>query len=132
MWQKPYRKNNAISQTFGSGVVTVYAAFDGGEPGKRPVEKLKKKVVLPYEDRRLGIQRYYSGQQNQVKIQRVIRCPDSGLINTQDIAITEDGVRYQIHMVQMAPDVFPASVDVTLAQIAQKYEKAEVMTGALV
>lgn len=126
MWRKPYRKNNAISQTFSSGVVTVYAAYDGGEPGARPIKKLKKKFSLAYEDQKLGIQRFYQGKQNQVEIQRVIRCPDPGKISTQDIAITEDGTRYQIHLIQMVPDVFPTSVDMTLSRITQDYEKAEV------
>lgn len=127
MWRKPYRKNNAISQTFGSGVVTVYAVDDGGKPGLRPVKLLKKKFSLPYESQKLGIQRFYAGQQNQVEIQRVIRCPNPGRISSQDIATTEDGTRYCIHMIQMVPDVFPESIDLTLSRITQNYEKAEVV-----
>ena len=131
MWKKPFRKNNTISQTFGSGMVTVCAVTDGGKPGKRPVEQLNAKVRLAYEEQRMGIQRYYAGRQAQVKVQRVIRCPDCGKISPQDVAITEDGARYRIDMVQMVPGIFPACVDVTLAQIEQKYAEAEVTADGM-
>lgn len=127
MWKKPYRKNNAISQSFGSGLVTVYAVEDEGKPGLRPVKLLNKKFSLAYENQKLGIQRFYSGQQNQVEIQRVIRCPNPGRISTQDVAITEDGTRYCIHMIQMVPDVYPESIDLTLSRITHEYDKAEVI-----
>ena len=126
MWKRPYRKDNTISQSYTSGVVTVYAVQDVGQPGARPVEQLTEKVRLPYEEQRAGINRYYAAQQNQVQVKRVIRCPDSGQVTTQDVAITEDGTQYKIHMVQLAPGVFPVSVDVTLAQITQNLKKAEV------
>lgn len=122
MRQKPYRPNNEITQTYNDGSVTVYSVEDGSQPGHKPVEKLSQKAVLRYAERRLGIQRFYSGKQNQVQIERVIRCPRTGLINTQDVAITEDGNQYRIHLVQLADGVYPPSVDVTLVRTTQKYE----------
>ena len=88
----------------------------------KPVEKLNLKVKLRYEEQRLGIQRYYSGRQNQAEIERVIRVPRAGKVSSQDVAITEDGHQYRIDMVQAAVDVYPACVDLTLARIDQNYE----------
>lgn len=122
MQRKPYRPSNDITQTFNDGIVTVYSVADAADPGRKPKSELTKKVKLCYEERRLGIQRFFSGQQNQVKIARVLRCPDTGKISTQDIAVTEDGKQYRIDLVQKADGVYPPSVDITLAHIAQKYE----------
>lgn len=127
MWRKPYRPKCEISQTYNDGVMTVCSVIDVASPGFRPEEKLSQKVRLPYEEQRLGIQRYYSGQQNQVQIQRVVRCQNCRMISTQDIAITEDGARYQVNLIQTVPGVFPESVDITLSKIDQKYEKCEVI-----
>ena len=118
-WKAPYRPSNEISQRFGDGVVTVYSVENDAAPGLKPVEKLHFKAKLRYEEQRLGIQRFYSGRQNQVEIERVIRVPRTGKISSQDVAVTEDGHQYRIDMVQAAVDVYPASLDLTLARIDQ-------------
>ena len=43
-------------------------------------------------------------------------------VSPQCVAITEDGVQYGIDLVQRAEDVYPASMDLTLTKIEQKYE----------
>ena len=121
-WKAPYRPNNEISQRFSDGVVTVYSVENVAAPGLKPAEKLHLKVKLRYEEQRLGIQRYYSGRQNQVEIERVIRVPRTGMVSTQDVAITESGHQSRIDMVQAAIDVYPPSVDLTLARIDQNFE----------
>ena len=122
MWQKPYRPSNEITQSFNDGIVTVYSVSDAAEPGYKPVEALARKVSLCYEERRLGIQRFYSGKQNQVQIERVLRCPNTGKPCSQDIAITEDGQQYRIDLVQKVDGVYPPSVDITLARVDHRYE----------
>lgn len=124
MWQKPYRpKTNApVTQPFDDGMVTVYAVTDAASPGMRPVEKLTAKVKLRYQEQRLGLQRYYAGQQNQVQIERVIRVPRAPGISSQDVAITEDGRQYRIDLVQSTLDVYPPCLDLTLAKIVQEFE----------
>lgn len=125
MWRKPYRPSNEISQTFNDGIVTVYAVTDAAKPGYKPTPGLKKRDELCYEERRVGIQRFFSGQQNQIKVERVLRCPATGQVSTQDIAITEDGKRYRIDLIQKVDGVYPPSVDITLSNIQQKYEVAQ-------
>ena len=122
MWRKPNRPNNEITQSFNDGIVTVYSVKDTANPGYKPKSELAYKVKLCYEERRLGIQRYFSGKQNQIKIERVIRCPATGQVSTQDVAITEDGQQYRVDLIQKADGVYPPSVDITLLHIAQKYE----------
>lgn len=122
MWKPPYRPGNQISQSFNDGLIAVYSVLDVSEPGYKPVEKLFLKARLRYSEERLGIQRYYSGQQNQVQIERVVRVPKSGTISSQDVAITEDKHQYRIDMVQKVDGVWPPSLDLTLARIDQDYE----------
>lgn len=76
---------------------------------------------------RLGIQRLYSGRQNQVELERVIRTPRAGDVNNQDVAVTEDGKQYRIDTVQSVQNVFPSSMDITLAKIEQRFEVSNEM-----
>ena len=128
MWQTPYRPaNNQITQGFNDGLVMVCAVTDIAKPGYQPKPGLKKKLTLRYEEQRLGIQRLYSGRQNQVEIERVIRTPRVGNVNNQDVAVTEDGKQYRIDMVQSVQNVFPSSMDLTLEKIEQKFEVSNEM-----
>lgn len=122
MWKAPNRPNHEISQSFCDGMVTIYSVADQAEPGRQPVEKLSWRGVLRYDEQRLGIQRYYAAAQNQVRVERVIRTPRVPGVNSQDVAITEDGQQYRIDLVQNVKDVYPASMDLTLVRIEQQFE----------
>lgn len=123
-WKAPYRPRteNGVTQNFGDGVVAIYTVKDVAQPGYQPKPQTTLKCKLRYEEQRLGIQRYYSGRQNQVEIERVLRVPRYGGITNQDVAVTEDGRQFRIDMVQNVTDVYPASLDLTLAKIEQKIE----------
>lgn len=122
MWKAPQRPNNKVTQPFSSGLVTIYTVENIAKPGYMPREGLLKKAVLRYEEMRMGINRYYSAKQNQVDIERVIRCPRAGGVSSQDVAITENGRQYRVDYVQSVLNVWPESVDITLARIDQVYE----------
>lgn len=123
-WKAPYRPrtDNGVTQNFGDGVVKIYTVTNSAQPGYQPVPALTLKCTLRYEEQRLGIQRYYSGRQNQVEIERVLRVPRYGGITNQDVAVTEDGRQFRVDMVQNVTDVYPASLDITLAKIEQEIE----------
>ncbi|MFR1239572.1 hypothetical protein [Alistipes sp.] len=123
-WKPPYRPRNdgAVTQSYNDGVVTVYCETDAAKSGFKPQPSLKPKLTLRYEERRLGLQRYYEGRQNQAQLERVLRVPRAGSVSSQDVAITEDGKQYRIDLVQAVTDVYPPSMDLTLARIEQKYE----------
>ncbi len=122
MWKAPNRPNHKVTQAFNDGVVTVYSVEDGAAPGLRPVPMLLEKVRLRYQERYLGINRLYSGRQNQVEIQRILRVQKVPWISSQDVAITEDGRQYRIDSVQNVLDVYPPCLDLTLAAVDQTYE----------
>lgn len=116
----PFRPENKITQPFNDGLVKIYAVTDTALPGYAPVKTLTQVATLRYEEQKLGVNRYYAAMQNQVKIQRVIRVPESPLeITTQDVAETEDGRRYRIDLVQRLQNVWPVCLDLTLVEFTQ-------------
>ena len=125
MWKAPYRAKGEVSQRYNDGVVRIYSVEDTASPGYAPVETPTHKIKLPYEERRLGITRYFSGAQNQMQIDRVLRVQRAGKVNTQDIAVTEDGQNYRVDLVQSVFDVWPESVDLTLSKIEQVIDLTE-------
>lgn len=118
---RPYRPktDNGVTQTFTSGIVTIYGEQNVAPPGYIPQVQLTEKATLRYEERSLGLQRYFNAQQNQVQVERVIRCPRYAGVTNQDVAETEDGTRYRIDMVQAVMDVYPPCMDLTLARYEQ-------------
>lgn len=123
MRKTPFRPDDRrITQSYRDGVVRIYTITDGAEPGYQPRPVLTLLETLFYQERRVGLQRYYSGRQAQVEVERVIRTQLRPSVNPQCVAVTEDGVQYGIDMVQQLTDVWPASMDLTLTKIEQKYE----------
>lgn len=121
--KEPYRPrtdSKRPAEVYNDGVVQIYAVTDGAQAGllPRPVPSLRE--TLHYQERRLGVQRYYAAAQNNIKIERVIRVPrPAAEITSQDVAITEDGRRYRIDLVQTAKDCWPQSLDLTLTAYRQ-------------
>ena len=124
MWKAPNRPNNAISQTYNDGMVSIYEVRDTAAAGYQPVETQTLKFKLPYSERKLGIQRFYSARQNQTEVSRVIRVPHTAAVSNLDTAVTEDGVKYRIDLVQLVPDAYPASDDLTLVRFSQGGDEA--------
>ena len=121
-WKAPVRPrtDNGVTQNYNDGVVAIIAVVDKAKPGYQPQPgEPQEKYTLRYEERRLGIQRYYSSLQNQIQLDRVIRVPRVAGITTQDFAVTEDQQAYRIDLVQSVMDVYPPSLDLTLTKIEQ-------------
>ena len=77
-------------------------------------------VTLNYENRRVGVQRYYDAKQAQTTVSRVIRVQHTATeITPQNKAVTEDGREYRIDLIQFVPDVYPPSDDLTLVAYRQ-------------
>lgn len=125
MRRMPTRPNDDITQQYNSGVLTVCALADTAKPGLRPAPRLTPKVILRYEERRLGITRLYQARQTQVEIERVVRVQRRPDISPQDVAITEDGRQYRIDTVQAVMGTWPPSLDLSLVRITQVYEVAQ-------
>lgn len=116
----PFRPGNEISQSFVDGIVTLYRLTDTAKSGYRPKPEPVKVAALRYEERRLGLTRYYTARQNNVDVERVLRVPRGPGIAAQDLAVTEDGQEYAIDLVQTVEGVFPPCLDLTLAKVSQK------------
>lgn len=123
MRKTPFRPDDRrITQSYRDGVVRIYSVTDGAAPGYQPQPVLTLLETLFYQERRVGLQRYYAGRQAQVEVERVIRTQIRPAVNPQCVAVTEDGVQYGIELVQQVQDVYPPSMDLTLVRIDQKYE----------
>lgn len=122
MWRAPNRPNHEITESYNDGVVNIYSVQDGAAPGYRPVPVLVLVKRMRYQERYLGINRLYSGRQNQVDIQRIVRVQKVPGVSNQNVAITEDGQQYRIDSVQDVIGAYPPSLDLTLATVEQKYE----------
>lgn len=126
MRQIPFRPDDRqITQSYRDGVVRIYTVTDAAQPGYQPRPAPTLLETLFYQERRVGLQRYYSGKQAQVQVERVIRTQTRPSVNPQCIAVTEDGEQYGIDLVQQVTDAYPASMDLTLTKIEQKYEVSD-------
>ena len=125
MYRKPNRPTHDITQPFNSGIVKIYKTENSAQPGHKVAEQLKKNpVTLRYDEQRTGITRFYSAQQVNIQIARLIRCPEVPGIDTQDVAVTEDGMQYRIEQIQTVDNIWPACVDISLSKIVQRLEVA--------
>ena len=123
MRKTPFRPDERrITQSYRDGVVRIYTVTDTAPPGYQPKPTPTLLETLFYQERQVGLQRYYAGRQAQVQVERVIRTQTRPAVNPQCIAVTEDGVQYGIDLVQQLQDVYPPSMDLTLTKIEQKYE----------
>lgn len=120
MWQKPNRPHALISQPYNCGIVNIFEVVDAAKVGYQPVEELRPKISLHYDERKLGVTRHYAAMQNQIKVERVIRVQNAAPITSQDVAITEDGRKYRIDLVQDVLSVYPRSLDLTLVAYKQE------------
>ena len=118
-WKAPNRPNHIITQPLNDGMVRICDVVNVAEPGLLPVKKLHPKVALRYENQRVGINRFYSGMQNQIQVDKVIRVQKALEITSQNVAVTEDGAEYRIDLVQDVTGIFPRCVDLTLTRIEQ-------------
>ena len=118
-WKQPQRPPVKISQCYNDGMARVFSVSDAAVPGYQPIGELTPKIALPYEERRVGIKRYYDAQQNQIRVERVIRVQHVGGITSQDVVLDETGRKYRIDLVQLVPDVYPVSDDLTLVDFEQ-------------
>lgn len=117
---RPRSDNKKASEVYTDGVVVICTETDEAPAGLLPRPVLTRKLRLDYQEQKLGVQRFYQAKQNQIHVERVIRVPRSPVeITSQDVAITEDGRRYRIDLIQTVKDVWPASLDLTLVAYTQ-------------
>lgn len=109
------------TQKFNDGVVNIYKVDNTSQAGNKPKEGLTLKVgPLRYEERTVGMSRYWTAMQDEVQIDYMIRVPKIKTISSQDIAIIDDK-QYKITQVQYINDVNPPSIDLSLERLEANY-----------
>lgn len=112
-------------QSFNDGVLAVYSVTNTAEPGNKPVDALTPKIgPLRYQERRVGVTRYYAALQANAKVDAVVRVLRQHDISTQDVVVLRDGQQYNIRQVQHPAGDKPKVTDLTLERIEQAYKFA--------
>lgn len=109
-------------QTHNDGVVKIYGIENIAAPGKKPVEGLRHKYTIRYKEKTVGMQRYYTAKQTDVRVDFMINCPKLRNVSTQDIAVLPDGEQYEIVQVQYPEDDAPPTMNLSLESVGMKYE----------
>lgn len=111
------------TQTYNDGVMNIYSVGNTAAAGNKPKDELAIKVSsLHYEERVVGMGRFWTAMQASSKIDLLLRTPQLRNVSTQDIAIPIDGKQYRIVQIQYPKDVEPPSMDLSLERIEAKYE----------
>lgn len=111
-------------ETHNDGVVNIYHVGNIAEPPLLPKDGLTFKEQLRYKSKTIGMQRYYTALQSNVRVSHVLRTPNRANVSTQDIAILSDGKQYSIVQVQRPDSIHPPVMDLTLEALEQDYEIA--------
>ena len=113
------------TQTFNDGVLAVYSVGQSAGDGTMPRSVLLvKEKILRYDERTVGITRYWQGAQNNANISRLLRTPRRNNVSVQDVAIPNDGQQYRIRQVQYPKDVTPPCMDLSLERVDENYDLA--------
>lgn len=107
-------------QTFNDGVVSFYALENTASPGDMPNEGLVEKYKLRFDERTVGYSRFFTAQQNQVVLDKMIRCLRQD-VDTSFIAIINND-QYHIRQIQYPFDVTPKVMDLSLEKVVEDYD----------
>lgn len=111
------------TQSYNDGVLSVYTIGNISLPGNMPKEGLTLKVgPLRYEERTVGMSRFWSAMQAKAKVEQMLRVPRINAISTQDVVIPNDGEQYKIIQIQYRQEVEPPSMDLSLERVDSDYE----------
>lgn len=111
------------TQTFNDGALKLYEVQNIAEDGNMPKDGLVlKHSSVRYEERTVGISRFWTAQQFNSTIERVLRIQRVPNVNRNDIVIPNDGQQYTIKQIQLIKDVMPISYDLSLERVDADYD----------
>lgn len=111
------------TQTYNDGVLNVYAISNTAASGDKPKDTATLKVGgLRYDERTVGMSRYWIAMQAQEKIDLLVRAPRIDSVNSKDIVVPNDGYQYRIKQIQYPKEVLPKSMDLSLERLESHYE----------
>ena len=114
-----------ITPPLNDGILNIYNVDNIAEPGNKPKQGLKVKVSnLRYEERTVGMTRYWTALQANARVQQVLRVPRINTVHTDDVAVPTDGTQYKIIQVQYPPGIDPKMMDLSLEKVEVVYDIA--------
>lgn len=118
----PFRpRSDRIAQTYNDGFVDIFSCADLAAPGYQPKLKATLMMRLNYEKQFLGINRVFQSRQAHAEIKKIVRVPKSP-VSVFQLARDFDGTWYKIELVQEPENIYPASVDLSLAAVTTEVE----------
>ena len=116
-------KPRTLTQTFNDGVAKMYEARNIAEDGDLPkYEYVMKIETLCYEERTVGMTRFWAASQENTKIDLLLRFPRVDFVFRDDIVVLSDGKQYGIKQIQYPPEVEPKCMDLSLERLEVAYE----------
>jgi len=112
-------KKGVPAQTYNDGVLAIHAVNRHGDGSETLAVK---HPLLRYDERTVGMNRYYRAKQENVEVSKVLRAPRHDDISPQDVAVLQDGRQYHIRQVQYPKGVMPPSCDLSLERVAHHYD----------
>lgn len=110
-------------QTFNDGVVYIYSVGNISEPGNMPKEGPTLKVgPLRYQERTVGMSRYWAAMQTQARIDLVLRMPQLRSVSLHDVVVPVDGDQYRIVQIQYPNDMESPVMDLSLQRLEAAYD----------
>lgn len=109
------------TQTFNDGICQICEVHNIAAPGEMPKDGIAEKAKLRYEERTVGMSRFWAAMQAQSKIHLLLRMPQIRSVNDYDVVVLRDGEQYVIKQIQYPKDVEPPSMDLSLERLDTKY-----------
>ncbi len=111
------------AQTFNDGVVNIYLLKNIAKSGDLPKDGLNFKIgPLHYQEKTVGMSRYWTAKQANTKVSQLLRVPRFQSVNTDDVAIPNDGSQYKIVQIQYPENVYPPVMDLSLERVDVNYD----------
>lgn len=113
-----------LTQQFNDGIVDIYSVGNIAEPGNMPKDGLKqpaKAKDLRFEERIVGMSRFWTALQENARIEKLLRVPKLNSVTSHDVAIL-DGKQFKIVQIQYPKDVYPSCMDLSLETLEVAYE----------
>ncbi len=111
-----------LTQQFNDGIVNIYSVKNIAESGNMPKDGLVNKIEnFRYEERIVGMNRYWTALQEQARIEQLIRVARINTVTVHDVAII-NGQQYDIMQVQYPKDTEPQCMDLSLERLEVAYE----------
>jgi len=112
----------STTQPLKDGLVKIYEVGNIAEDGDMPKEGLTLKNSLRYDERTVGMSRFWVAMQSQAKVEQMIRTYRIDIVSTQHIAVPNDGKQYKIIQIQYPTEIEPPCMDLSLERLEADYD----------